>query len=161
MDLKEYLLTKVSEEASEIIKVVAKAQLHGLDDINPHTGNTNYVELSGEYSDLNIAMAMLGDYLEFSALPNPFVTSDRLIATGLDEGIVTHRMCRVAMYAASAVAGGTLQLSVKAKEFLHRFYTFSNYHYIIDLIDTSVPTITDPEFYARIRTIIEAFRDEC
>lgn len=51
MNKQEYLLTVLSEECSEIIKDVAKAQRFGLNDVNPTTGKTNKEAIQAEVND--------------------------------------------------------------------------------------------------------------
>lgn len=46
------LLTKVFEEASEVIKVIAKIMLHGLDSVEPGQPWTNKEKLESELGDL-------------------------------------------------------------------------------------------------------------
>lgn len=52
MEIKEYLLACISEEAGEIVQVVGKAHRFGLLDIGPKTEDTNWLRLRSEIHDL-------------------------------------------------------------------------------------------------------------
>lgn len=59
---RDYLLTVLSEECSEVIKAVTKSMRFGLDNYHPDTPElTNENELIGEYYQLQATMEMLQD----------------------------------------------------------------------------------------------------
>ena len=79
MDVKEHLLTCLSEEASEIIKDVSKSLRFGLSDrnvLNP-TGPTNWERLIDELNDLFAVVEMLTDR---GILPPNWMDLDKIIA---------------------------------------------------------------------------------
>lgn len=61
MEVKDYLLACISEEAGEITQAVGKAHRFGLLDKNPNSDMTNWVELRKEIHDLIGAYEMLCD----------------------------------------------------------------------------------------------------
>ncbi len=61
MTEQEHLLECLSEECSEVIKEVCKAQRFGLEDINPKTGVRNRTAISHELTDLIAVVDMLVD----------------------------------------------------------------------------------------------------
>lgn len=68
MEIKDYLLSCLSEEAGEITQAVGKAHRFGLLDKNPNSNNTNWVDLRNEVHDLIAVYEML--CLEFDRADN-------------------------------------------------------------------------------------------
>ena len=55
----QYKLSKIMQEAGELIQEASKAQLFGLDDVNPKTGETNQEAIKREFYDLLFAIYLL------------------------------------------------------------------------------------------------------
>ncbi len=65
MNFKQYLYSKIAEEASELAQAAIKAQLWGEDSTDPResTGETNMTKLTKEFIDLHIAITFLDSVL--------------------------------------------------------------------------------------------------
>mgnify|MGYP002507821299 CR=1 FL=1 len=65
MNFKQYLYTKIAEEAAELAQAAAKAQLWGEDSTDPRetTGETNLTKLTKEFIDLHVAITFLDTVL--------------------------------------------------------------------------------------------------
>jgi NTP pyrophosphatase (non-canonical NTP hydrolase) len=61
MEIKDYLLACISEEAGEVSQAVGKAHRFGLLDRNPNSNKTNWVDLRKEVHDLIAVYEMLCD----------------------------------------------------------------------------------------------------
>jgi len=61
VDIKDYLLACISEEAGEISQAVGKAHRFGLLDKNPKSKSTNWVDLRKEIHDIIAVYEMLCD----------------------------------------------------------------------------------------------------
>lgn len=61
MEIKDYLLACISEEAGEISQAVGKAHRFGLLDHNPNSEKTNWVDLRKEIHDIIAVYEMLCD----------------------------------------------------------------------------------------------------
>jgi len=61
MEIKDYLLACISEEAGEISQAVGKAHRFGLLDCNPNSEKTNWVDLRKEIHDIIAVYEMLCD----------------------------------------------------------------------------------------------------
>ncbi len=61
MNYKQYLYSKLAEEAGELAQAAIKAQLWGEDSVDPResTGETNMTKLTKEFIDLHIAITYL------------------------------------------------------------------------------------------------------
>lgn len=59
MNLEQYLLIKLAEEASEIAQIALKCSQFGLDEVYPEAGVPNHERLSGELNDLLGVLHML------------------------------------------------------------------------------------------------------
>ena len=59
MNVEQYLLTKLAEEASEVAKMALKVQQFGMDEVVPGQPLTNRQRLHAELNDLNAAITML------------------------------------------------------------------------------------------------------
>lgn len=59
MDLKQFLLTKLAEEAMEVAHIALKCQQFGIEDIKPGQIYTNESRLDGEFNDFMAIVAML------------------------------------------------------------------------------------------------------
>lgn len=139
MDLEQYILSKIAEEAGEIVQVASKGQLHGLYDINPMTGISNMGELAGEAGDLEAVLAMLGDYLTYRKL-------NHLLGTTLEleqqkpmqiQGRL-RKMCKVSLYAMYDVKMERLYLDPDAVEFMRQYFTGRNLDYIHEYVATTM-----------------------
>ena len=72
---KEYLLTCLSEECSEIQKEVSKAQIFGLFDINPETNISNQKAIENEINDLLGVVELL---IENLYLSNDYLSTKKI-----------------------------------------------------------------------------------
>lgn len=70
MNLNQYLLTKLAEEASEVTKIALKTQQFGFDEICPGKLATNAQRIHQELDDLQAAIEMLND-IGLGYIPNP------------------------------------------------------------------------------------------
>lgn len=70
MDMTEYLLTLIAEEAVEVAKRATKALRFGLEEVQPGQEETNAQRLAGEYIDLITAIRMLEEHTETALLPS-------------------------------------------------------------------------------------------
>jgi len=70
MNLNQYLLTKLAEEASEVAKISLKTQQFGFNEVCPGQRFTNAERLHQELDDLQAAIEMLND-VGLGYIPNP------------------------------------------------------------------------------------------
>lgn len=61
LSTKDHLLSCIGEESREIQQAVGKALRFGLLDVNPNTGQTNWVDLRNEVHDVIAVFEMLCD----------------------------------------------------------------------------------------------------
>ena len=62
MNTTEYLLTCLTEECSEVIKDVCKAQRFGLDEIDPKTGEANKDKIAQEAIEIVAIVELLEEH---------------------------------------------------------------------------------------------------
>jgi len=60
--IEQHLLTKLSEECSEVIKEVCKSIIHGLDDYEPNQSLSNKEKIQNELADLLTIVDMLCEH---------------------------------------------------------------------------------------------------
>jgi len=94
MEIKDYLLACISEEAGEISQAVGKAHRFGLLDTNPKSKLTNWVELRKEVHDLIAVFEMLSH--EFDRVPD------------LDRKLINKKKTKVKKYMGYSVSLGRL-----------------------------------------------------
>lgn len=70
MDMTEYLLTLITEEALEIAHRATKASRFGLDEVQPGQDQTNTQRMVGEYVDLVTTFMLLEQHLGVTLLPS-------------------------------------------------------------------------------------------
>jgi len=65
MNFKQYLYSKIAEEAAELAQAAIKAQLWGEDSVDPResTGENNMTKLTKEFIDLHVAITFLDSVL--------------------------------------------------------------------------------------------------
>lgn len=97
MNLQHYLLSRIAEEASEVIKAALKAQNFGMDSVNPHTGIANREELRLELIDLQAVKELLEDLPTYSHRPH--------------QGELSLKKRRVAEHAIAVVVRHNLKLT--------------------------------------------------
>lgn len=69
LDVRQYLLACIAEEANEIAQAAMKALRFGLDDTNPKTGKTNLTDIRTENIELQAVIGLLQGTYDTGQLP--------------------------------------------------------------------------------------------
>ena len=74
MNIEDYLLACISEEAGEIIQAVGKSHRFGVTDKNPNTNDMNFYELKKEIHDLIAVYEMFcAEYEQYTELDRTMI----------------------------------------------------------------------------------------
>lgn len=81
MNVEQYLLMKLAEEATEIAHIAMKAMQFGLQEIYPEIGTTNGDRLNGELVDLHGVLEMLqeGAFIVYDPCPHAIEDKKRKV----------------------------------------------------------------------------------
>ena len=60
------LLGKASEEAAELINILCRAIIQGLDQDDPETGKPNILAIQDEVADMQAQLSLLKEYLDLN-----------------------------------------------------------------------------------------------
>lgn len=101
MDIQQWMMTKLAEEASEVAQAASRVCLFSKDSINPKTGNTSLADLMGELNDLGACIAF------YERAADLHLVVEQLRAT---EG-GTSSIAKIARVALKAAEQGQLELT--------------------------------------------------
>lgn len=74
MNLQEYMLSKLQEEAIEVSHAISKAKTFGLHDVNPNTNTTNAEHIVQEFAEMQAVLEMCYEL----GIPLPTITDESL-----------------------------------------------------------------------------------
>lgn len=150
LNLEKYLLVKIGEEASEVIKASSKALIHGMNDRNPASGKENRHEIAGEVHDTLCIADMLDDLFHFRSEEGKLIISGHYTPIG---SRADQKQCRVAIFALHSIYKSQLTLDPLDKAFLHGFFDGYKLDYCREFLAGFLPEQSHGkyEYYREIR----------